>query len=178
MADMFKIYTGDYSKEGYDGGIDDAKKAKTKNKFKFFKAVNPINYVWNFNNAFDSFMQNYDKGYLDGQRVVNEVYTNSTQGEKMSSNQNYEYHLQLLDELQRNLNNLKPKVDELREKYNNQLNTMHSAGFLDDYINPLKERYMVFKSKIEELQNLIDEHKRKISILEEATRDSQARARR
>jgi len=178
MADIFKIYTGDYSKEGYDGGIDDAKKAKPKNKLKFFKAVNPINCVWNFNNAYDSFVQNYDKGYLDGQRVVNEVYTNSTKGEKMSSSQNYEYHLQLLDELQRNLNNLKPKIDELRNKYNNQLNAMHSAGFFDDYIDPLKERYMVFKSKIEELQNLIDEHKRKISILEEATRDSQARARR
>jgi len=51
MSNAFKIYSGDYSKDGYDSGIDDAKHHKPKNKFKFFKAVNPINYVWAFDNA-------------------------------------------------------------------------------------------------------------------------------
>jgi len=167
MADMFKIYTGDYSKEGYESGMDDAKEGKPKNKYKFFKAVNPINYVWNFNNAYDSFMQNYDKGYLDGQRVVNEVYTNKTQGERMSGNQNYKYHLQLLDGLQKELNSLKLFINEIEENYNNQINSMHSAGFYDDYINTLKQKYLVFKSRMQELQNLIDEHKGKISKIEQ-----------
>jgi len=38
----YKIYSGDYSKEGYDQGIDDRKEKKPKNKFKFFKAVHHI----------------------------------------------------------------------------------------------------------------------------------------
>ena len=42
MPDIYKIYSGDYSKDGYDQGIEDRKANRAKNKFKFFKAVNPI----------------------------------------------------------------------------------------------------------------------------------------
>ena len=43
MNNIYKLYSGDYSKDG---------------------AVHPLNYVWAFNNAYESFMKNYDKGYL------------------------------------------------------------------------------------------------------------------
>jgi len=84
MNNAFKIYSGDYSKDGYDSGIDDAKHHKPKNKFKFFKAVSPINYVWAFDNAYQSFMGNYDKAYgeddempivcLDSFIIVSEIF--------------------------------------------------------------------------------------------------------
>lgn len=82
---FFKIYSGDYSKDGYNNGIENAKEGKPKNKFAFFKAVNPINYIWKFTNAYDSYMKNYDNGYLDGQRVNNDIYndTNQTKGTNM-----------------------------------------------------------------------------------------------
>lgn len=85
---FFKIYSGDYSKDGYEKGIQDSKKQAPKNKFSFFKAVNPANYIWKFGNAYDSYMKNYDTGYLDGQKVTNKIYndTNQTKGTTMAPN--------------------------------------------------------------------------------------------
>lgn len=74
LNNFFKIYSGDYTKEGYDKGIDTAKKHLPKNKFTFFKAVHPINYIWNFDQAFDSYMQSYNSGYGDGLRINHQVY--------------------------------------------------------------------------------------------------------
>ncbi|MDD2829113.1 MAG: hypothetical protein PHW18_06020 [Sulfuricurvum sp.] len=85
---FYKIYSGDYSKDGYEKGVEDAKNQTSKNKFSFFKAVNPVNYVWKFSDSYDSYMNNYDTGYLDGQRVTNEIYndTNQTKGTTMALN--------------------------------------------------------------------------------------------
>jgi hypothetical protein len=103
MADGFKIYSGDYSKDGYEYGIDDRKENRSKNKFKFFKAIHPLNYVWAFNNAYESFMKNYDRGYLDGQRVEHNIYnTNQTKGTSMA-NDSYDNQLRMLDDFGRNL---------------------------------------------------------------------------
>ncbi|MDQ7046487.1 MAG: hypothetical protein Q9M39_02290 [Sulfurovum sp.] len=41
MSNVFKIYSGDYLKDGYDSGIDDAKEHKPKNKFKFLRQLIP-----------------------------------------------------------------------------------------------------------------------------------------
>ena len=113
MNSAFKIYSGDYSKDGYDSGIDDAKEHKPRNKFKFFKAVNPINYVWAFDNAYQSFMGNYDKGYLDGQRVNHQVYnTTHIQGATVN-NRSYENHLKMINGLTQTLTALQNKVESL-----------------------------------------------------------------
>lgn len=79
---FFKVYSADYSKNGYEDGIKNSTNKEAKNKFIFFKAIHPINYVWKFNNAFDSYMRNYDLGYLDGQRVNNQVYNDTNQTNK------------------------------------------------------------------------------------------------
>lgn len=170
MPDFKKIYLGDYSKEGYDNGIDDAKHHRPKNKFKFFKAIHPINYVWNFNNAYDSFTQNYNEGYLDGQRVVNEVYNSNThKGEHMAqSEENYERHLQMLDKLKENLTTLTEYLDDITTKYQQQINAMASAGFTQNIIDGLEKRHIVFDSKIKKLQDMIQNHKREIELHEEA----------
>ncbi len=167
MADFFKIYSGDYSKDGYDSGIDDAKSKRVKNKFKFFKVVHPINYIWNFNNSYDSFMKNYNEGYLDGQRVVNEVYiTNSSKGEVMEKD-SYGYHLKLIEEFEAKLDSLKPYLEQISNQYQQQINAMASAGFHTNYTNTLQDRYLTFKSRIDSLHELIDRHKQQIGLHEE-----------
>lgn len=168
MSKAFKIYSGDYSKDGYDSGIDDAKEHKPKNKFKFFKAVNPINYVWAFNNSYESFMGNYDKGYLDGQRVNHQVYnTNNTKGTLVNNN-SYENHLQMINGLTQTLKALQSKVEVLKDNYKKQIDTMENASFMDNYIASLRDKYSEFTQIIESVQSMIEEHKAQIALHEEA----------
>ncbi|MDQ7084953.1 MAG: hypothetical protein Q9M36_08465 [Sulfurovum sp.] len=168
MANVFKIYSGDYSKDGYDSGIDDAKEHKPKNKFKFFKAVNPINYVWAFDNAYQSFMGNYDKGYIDGQRVNHQVYnTTNTQGATVN-NRSYESHLQMVNQLKERLTALQNKIESLKENYKKQIDAMENASFMDNYITPLRGKYSEFSQIIDTVQSMIDEHKSQIALHEEA----------
>ena len=167
MANIFKIYSGDYSKDGYDSGIDDAKEHKPKNKFKFFKAVNPINYVWAFNNSYESFMSNYDKGYLDGQRVNHKIY-NSTNKGAIVNNKSYENHLKMISQLKQTLTVLQNTIENLKDNYKRQIDAMESATFMDNYITPLRSKYSEFSQIIDTLQNMIDEHKAQIALHEEA----------
>lgn len=167
MSNTFKVYSGDYSKDGYDSGIDDAKEHKPKNKFKFFKAVNPINYVWAFNNSYESFMGNYDKGYLDGQRVDHQIYnTIKTQGATVN-NQSYESHLQMISRLKDTLVSLQNRMEFLQKKYKRQIDMMENASFMDNYIIPLRDKYSQFSQIIDTLQTMIDEHKNQIALHEE-----------
>jgi len=177
MNNTFKIYSGDYSKDGYDSGIDDAKHHKPKNKFKFFKTVNPINYVWAFDNAYQSFMGNYDKGYLDGQRVNHQVYsTTNTQGATVN-NRSYESHLRMVSQLKQTLTALQNKIESLKENYKKQIDAMESATFMDNYIAPLRGKYSEFSQIIDTVQSMIDEHKSQIALHEEALENLIADAR-
>lgn len=71
---IFKIYTGDYSKEGYSRGFIDRKRGKPKQGWGVFKEIHPVNFVWKFNESVQSYNSSYKAGYLDRQRVENEVY--------------------------------------------------------------------------------------------------------
>lgn len=133
--------------------------------------VHPINYVWNFNNAYDSFMRNYDDGYLDGQRVKNEIYSTNpnshyTQGVNMQDS--YENHIRMLEVFESNLARLKEYSNSSKEQYAKQLMAMEGAGFVQNITNPLQQKYQEFSSKIRNLHSMIDEHKRKINIQKEA----------
>lgn len=169
MADIYKVYSGDYSKDGYDQGIDDRKENRPKNKFKFFKSVNPINYVWAFNNAFDSFNKNYDRGYLDGQRVEHNVYGSSNQNRGANMQQdNYENHIGMLKDFKENLLALKRHMQVIKEKYKRQIDAMESAGFVEDITIPLRNKYQVFSSKIDEVDRQLAQHEQKIEMQTEA----------
>lgn len=170
-----KIYFGDYSSDGYNKGIEDSIGNIPKNKFKFFKAVHPLNYIWNFNNAYESFMKNYDDGYLDGQRVKNEVYstnqskTNFNQGATMQDS--YENHMRMLEVFESNLERLKDHSNSSKEQYAKQLMAMEGAGFVQNITNPLQQKYQEFSNKIRNLHSMIDEHKRKINIQKDALQE-------
>lgn len=164
---LFKIYTGDYSKDGYNDGIKDGKKQKAKNKYKFFKAVNPINYIWNFNNSYESFAKNYDIGYTDGQRVKHEIYT---KGGNMSEN-TYTYQLQILHNARNNLEALKKKMLIVRDQYERQIQAAKNAGFMEDYIEQLRAKFSMFSQRIDDTQNLISRHEDRIDDHERIIRD-------
>ena len=178
MADIFKVYSGDYSKDGYDQGIEDRKENKPKNKFKFFKAVNPINYVWAFNNAFDSFNKNYDKGYLDGQRVEHNIYSSSNQTKGASvQKDNYENHIRMLKDFKQNLLALKRHIQVIKEKYKKQIDAMESAGFMKETVSPLRNKYQIFSSKIDDIDRQLAQHDQKIEMQTEALNALRAIAR-
>jgi hypothetical protein len=165
---IFKVYLGDYSKEGYSSGLDDRKEQKPNNKFKFFTVANPINYILRFDNSFDSFSKNYDKGYLDAQRVENEVYnvkkeTTNNKGVTMAQD-NYERHLSMLKNFQSNLRTLQASNNMLREKYVKQLLAMEQAGFVENISRPLQVKYQAFKREIDTLNENIDKHHMKLNL--------------
>ncbi|CAM5196335.1 hypothetical protein [Alishewanella longhuensis] len=164
-----KIYTGDYSKEGYDAGMIDRKSGHPKNKLKVLKTLHPVNYVWQFDNAFVSFSQNYDAGYLDAQRVDNEVFndTRST-GKGTMTIDSYERHIGALEDFRRNLLALKRHTTNIKEQYAKQLLAMENAGFVQNITQPLQNKYQLFSNKLDQIDVLIDEHNRKITTQKEA----------
>jgi len=89
-------------------------------------------------------------------------------GITMSNNQNYEYHLQLIEDLTRNLSTLNEYLGNLKGKYNKQIKAMDSAGFFDNYITPLQERHQQFKHKINDIEEMITRHKLQILQQKEA----------
>jgi len=168
----YKIYSGDYSKDGYDQGIEDSKQHISKNKFKFFKAVNPINYIWNFNNAYNSFAQNYDRGYLDGQRVNHNVY-NSNQGGSMRVD-SYEDLLRVLEETKANMISLINPLQIMVDRYQKQIELAQSAGFMSNIVERLKSKQNIFSKKIDDAvalikrhEQTIEKHKEKIEYLKQ-----------
>jgi hypothetical protein len=166
-----KLFFGDYSSDGYNNGVEDGTHNIPKNKFKFFKVTHPINYVWNFNNAYDSFMKNYDNGYLDGQRVKNEIYNTNSSSQYIKGvnmQDSYENHIRMLEVFEASINRLKEYSDSSKEQYAKQLMSMEGAGFVQNITNPLQQKYQEFSSKIRKLHSMIEEHKRKINIQKEA----------
>tara|TARA_R110001592_G_scaffold213767_4_gene466599 strand:+ start:989 stop:1534 length:546 start_codon:yes stop_codon:yes gene_type:complete len=167
MSKLNKIYTGDYSEEGYIAGINSSEKNKPKNKLGVIKSIHPINYAWQFSNAYKSYMRSYDKGYIDGQRKQNDVhYKNSSKGEKMqSANQSFALQLQILQEFERNLCTLKEYLAVIPENYGQQIAASASLGFVDDYVNGLTKRQRDFANKISQTMSLIEQQRSRINEL-------------
>ena len=96
-------------------------------------------------------------------RTLNEF---DKQGEEMS-NQRYESHLRMVEGLKYSLSQLQSKIETIKEKYKKQIDAMESATFMTNYIEPLREKHTQFSEIIEDLNNMIEEHKTQISLHEE-----------
>lgn len=180
---FFKIYTGNYSKDGYDDGIADAKNKKPKSGFGVLRAVYPTNYIWKFNNSYDSYNENYKIGYTDGQRVNNDIYNskpprgpdagnlpsqskktspsnkpNQQTGASMLDNDRYENHLRMLNEVRQNLVALKRYISERRDEYKQQINVASGAGFMQNIVDQLNEKYQQFSQKVDNITALLERH--------------------
>lgn len=99
------------------------------------------------------------------------------QYERMIMNDNYDNQLRMLGDFEQNLLTLKRTIQDLRDKYKRQIDVMESAGFFEDYIAPLRERYQTFSSKIDQLESLIAQHNSKIELQQEALTTLRAMAR-
>ena len=170
MKSFFKIYTGDYSKDGYDSGINDAKSFKPKNGFAVFKAVHPLNYVWKFDNSYSSYNENYKKGYLDGQRVKHNIYSSNQQkGSSMSlENDSLANHLRMVGEVRHNLVALKSYIVERRDEYKKQIDVAQNAGFVSEIVEQLNIKYNVFSQKVDNITALLERHDNTIGKQEES----------
>jgi hypothetical protein len=115
-----KIYFGDYSKDGYKLGVDDYKGDGVKHKFRFFKALHPINYLWNFDNSLQSFRKNYNAGFEDTQKTTHQVYTtNTTKGETMGieSTSNSSEHFETINTPKSNKNDFNYQISVAESLY-------------------------------------------------------------
>jgi hypothetical protein len=131
--------------------------------------LHPVNYVWRFDNAFESFSQNYDAGYLDAQRVAHEVFNDTRPTGRISmATDNYENHLRALDDFRNSLMALKHYTITARDNYAKQLMAMESAGFVQNITQPLLNKYTLFSHKIDTINQLIDAHDNKLVIQKEA----------
>ena len=161
MPSFKKIYFGDYTEEGYDTGFNDSKKHQPKNRFKFFKATHPVNWIWNFDNAWETFQRNYDKGYINNEQVEHNVYykNNITQkGANTMTVNNYAAQLAILNQFEKDLQSLKQCLSTLNTNYKQQMNSLKGMGFMVDYTNTLQTRYVTFDGKISDMLTMIDKH--------------------
>lgn len=164
MKKCTKIYTGDYTEEGYEDGFDDVKNSKPKNKFKFFKAVHPINLIWNFDNSLSSYSTSYDIGYIDGERDKHNLYKNNIKQKEnsMSVISSYEEVISVLKDTKRNLDNAKEELEHRIKNYQDHINTAKNNKWMTNYIIPLQEKYNNLYNKINTLKNIIDMLKNQI----------------
>jgi len=152
-----KVYLGDYSNEGYGDGVSDGKEHRPKNRFKFFKVANPVNYVWNFDNAWESYQRHYDKGYIDGERVRHDVFGNTTyktKGGNMSQFdiKYYEDAIAFLRESKRVLENIKAEIDMRMKDYNDHIDYAQSQNWMMNFIDKLRDKYAALESRSKKLQ--------------------------
>lgn len=87
-------------------------------------------------------------------------------GEQMS-NQNYASHLRMVEGLKFKLSQLQSTIKIIEEKYKKQIDAMESATFMTDYIVPLRAKHAQFSEVIEDLNQMIEEHRTQISLHEE-----------
>lgn len=159
MTDIKKIYTGDYTADGYDKGIADGKDGKPKSHFGSLKR-NPINYFWQADNATDSYSSGYNTGYTDGRRVAHDIYSSQSGGAMSSLAQ----QLGFLEQAKGAIKHNKNILDGARDQYGNQVNAMQSADFLDEYTDELTERKDRLSRKTDDV---IDELDRQLRMIED-----------
>jgi len=173
---LFKIYTGDYSEEGYSKGFSDRSNGRPQQGWGVFR-INPVNFLWKFGESADSFNRNYRDGYLDRQRVENEVYKESAspavsalpnkvansdtklEGKIMGVGQDsYQNQLRLIRHARNELQTFRRHLRQLVENYQQQIRAAESSGYMQNMIEPLRSRCSKFNQKVDELDRLISQH--------------------
>jgi hypothetical protein len=166
---MYKIWSGDYSNEGFEHGLKDGKDGKPKNKLKFFSASNPINWFWAFNNAINSFSKYYDIGYTEGEKVRHQVYSGIGEKDLKGGNKNMAYTVKDYDDAIRNLNMLKSRLGSAQGElyrvkglYDKGLQEAQAKGWMKDYIKTMLEKQQIFNDQVDNMIKIIELVKNKI----------------
>jgi len=75
---------------------------------------------------------------------------------------NYANHIQMLKDAKQDLLVFKRHIQKIRDKYKNQIDTMENSGFVKNIITPLRNKYQIFSSKIDEIDRQLAQHDQKI----------------
>lgn len=167
---IIKIYTANYESEGYHQGFARGEQNLSKHHLGALKTIHPINYLYRFNTAMKSYANAFDSGYTDGQRKREQLFSpsdsssHSTNGGNAMSENNYGSIIHSLSiqiqEIERNIKQL----DTYLENYLDQINAMKKAGFLDEYINKLREQYDLLEQDKNSLQKVLRRLLEKFSL--------------
>lgn len=146
MNNFKKIYTADYSVEGFHDGVLDGKNSRPKNVLKIIRQVHTLNYFWKFNRAYQTYTESYHKGYDDGQRVRESIFQNSINQscfyhKEMNNMDYYEQHISAIQNSIDDLTFIISMFDQSLDLYNLQINNAGKAGLLKNYVDQLKINY-------------------------------------
>lgn len=167
---IIKIYTANYEAEGYQQGFYRGEHRLPKHHFGVLKTIHPINFLYRFDTAMKSYSDAFNTGYTDGQRKREQLFSpsvslsHSTNGRHTMSENNYGSIIHSLSiqiqEIDRNINQL----DTYLKNYLDQINAMKKAGFLEDYINKLREQYDLLEQDKNSLQKVLRRLLEKFSL--------------
>jgi len=73
--------------------------------------------------------------------------------------QHFEDHLNLLNNLKQELDNLQSYLNDIVEQYKSQIQKLESSGFAKNFSEPIYNKFANFEARINDLQNLIIRHK-------------------
>lgn len=76
----------------------------------------------------------------------------------MNTADSYTHQLQMLEEVKRVINSLKPKLGDVQERYRHQIDAAEGAGFMQEYIEQLRQRHGHFAGKVSDLIDCIERH--------------------
>lgn len=161
---FYKLWSGDYTANGIDNGIKDRKEGKpNKSTIKFFKIAHPVNLIWHFNKAYDSFVKNYNKGYEQEGLALNNIYgslqdSEIKKGDKnMSSSINsYQEAISVLRAMKHELEATSGELNVIKNKYKSGIDEAKSRGWMKDYIDMLELKYKLFSVGSEKLKKDIN----------------------
>ena len=90
---------------------------------------------------------------------------------------NFENHVRMLQDFKQDLLALQREMEVIRDKYLKQINMMENAGFVTNITEPLKNKYQIFSSKIDDIDRQLTRYDQKIEIQIDSLYNSIARAR-
>lgn len=156
--DFKKVYLGDYSDEGYSDNFSDGKEGNPRDKFKFFKAVNPINLVWNFDNSWETYQRSGDRGYIDGERVRHEMFGAANMHNKgvNMSTESYGNMIWILSNMKRQLKSIKGEILLRVNRNKEAIDELKSRGWVVDIANVMDTKHQQLKSDAGTLLTIIE----------------------
>jgi len=162
--DFKKVYLGDYSEEGYNDNFIDGKEGRPRNKFKFFKAVHPINLVWNFNNSWETYQRSGDRAYIDGERVRHQMFDDNNKhhsdrnigGRTMSEVDSYGAAIAYLEKTQEYLTSIRGEIMLRINKNKEMIDNLYKEGWMKEITDKMAGKHNNLLSDSRGLVKVID----------------------
>ena len=150
---IFKIYTANYEAEGYIQGVNAGEKKLPKHHFGVLSTLHPLNYLWTVDSSIESFFSGYNRGYVDGLRKREHIFTSTQRGATMAETNNYQA---IINQLNQRVLIIEDKVRLLNsnlETYREQKDYIIASGLFSDYYDKLNEDFLLLQAETEGMKN-------------------------